>query len=116
MIKTNQLLNTPYPKPNLLFYIKIALGIAFGVAFILIVFQPFGTASFQHRYKTWILLGYGVVISISLAIFYSIVHLILGKKGADRWTIFQEVILFFIAIVTPTSLDLDLSNARPKRN
>ncbi len=42
---------------------SILIGIF--VAFVLIVFQPFGSYNWHHPYKSLILLGYGGVASVT---------------------------------------------------
>lgn len=71
----------------------------FSIAFILNVFQPFGTDRFDHPHKTWILTGYGIVAALSIVIYYWISLSVVNKSREDRWTITYETIDLFISLV-----------------
>ena len=60
-----------------------ALGIGLFVAYVLIVFQPFGTDGFQHRHKNLFLAGYGAIITLS----YSLVYLLFDLVLRQRWVL-----------------------------
>lgn len=84
----------PYPKASQSLFLKVSLGIALSIIFTLVVFQPFGTASFEHPYKLWILCGYGIVSFIANTFYFYISKLLLSDKVVDRWSIMNE--FFFI--------------------
>ncbi|HMP29206.1 MAG TPA: hypothetical protein PKD85_06385, partial [Saprospiraceae bacterium] len=93
------LLNIPYPKTSFSKFIRF-LGVLSGViSFILIVFQPFGTSSFVHPFKFWILLGYGIIIFLAGSGFYKLADLFLTEDIKDKWTIWLEVTFLFCTIV-----------------
>jgi hypothetical protein len=59
-------LHKPYPlETNIWYHIRFHLFMAMFVAFILIVFQPFGIVFWQDPHKTLKLIGYGVVAFVS---------------------------------------------------
>ena len=60
-----------------------ALAIGFFVAYVLIVFQPFGTDGFQHPHKNLFLAGYGAIITLSYAFVYLLFDLVLR----ERWVL-----------------------------
>ncbi|MCB0649063.1 MAG: LytTR family transcriptional regulator [Saprospiraceae bacterium] len=81
----------------------MAVFVGLGVALLLIMFQPFGTYSFQHEFKYLILAGYGVVIFLIAIIVYEAVILIIPKYvQEDGWTIGKEFLLtlvfFFLSV------------------
>jgi len=86
----------PFPRLPLKRYLWISFGIAFSVAFILVVFQPFGTTQFKHPNKRLILIGYGLTVFITMAIFYILSTQVIHKNKEGRWTIlFESIDLFF---------------------
>jgi len=89
----------PYPRPALKFYVLMALMIGFTVGFILIAFQPFGTANFKHPYKNWILAGYGITVFLSLVIIFTLSKMVVHKKGESNWNILYEVIVLFFSLI-----------------
>ena len=92
-------LKTPYPHASFVTFAKVLGIISISIAFILVVFQPFGTESFTHPYKTIILMGYGVVIfSAGLFSFVSI-NGILSEDIKDKWTVGYEVLMLFLIII-----------------
>ncbi|MBK6782964.1 MAG: LytTR family transcriptional regulator [Saprospiraceae bacterium] len=91
-------LNTPYPRPSTFHFLKVIGGISLTVIFILIVFQPFGTASFHHPYKYLLLSGYGIVIFVSGGLFYIFSSYLLGDKILDKWTVTYEILILFATI------------------
>ena len=66
------MLFTPFPRPSLKAYSLIGLIIGASILFILIVFQQFGTDQFDRPHKTLILLGYGMVSTIAVMVYYLI--------------------------------------------
>ena len=78
-------------------FYSMALFIGLGVALLLIMFQPFGTYSFQHEFKYLILAGYGVVIFLIAIIVFEAVILIIPKYvQEDGWTIGKEFLLTLV--------------------
>jgi len=63
------------------------------------VFQPFGTDRFEHRYKTLILTGYGIVAALSIATYYWASLRLTNHRYDERWTIFCETIDLFISMI-----------------
>ena len=94
----NKLLKTPYPRPSLSYYLKIAGISGFMVAFMLIVFQPFGTDSFQSDYKYWILGGYGIVIFLAISSYYLFSLKVLNANRESRWTVVKEILDLVICV------------------
>lgn len=82
----------PYPKASLSLFLKVSFVIAVTIIFTLTVFQPFGTDSFQHPNKYWILSGYGIVVFLSNALYYLVTKWILKDSIIDRWSIMNEFI------------------------
>jgi len=93
------LIQTPFPRPYYKTYAIAALVTGFCVAFILTVFQPFGTSSFEHEYKFWILSGYGVVIAIAILLYYYLSLRFIHKRRLDDWTVLYEVLDYFVCAV-----------------
>ena len=91
--------NIPYPRFPFHQYGWIAFATGFMISFILMVFQPFGTASFRHPQKNLILAGYGIVVFLAILIYYFLSHYFFNKKRKDRWTILMESIDLFIAVI-----------------
>lgn len=90
---------TPFPKPSLRAFLNVMAAISLTIVFILVVFQPFGTANFDHHYKYWILVGYGVVTFISGLIFYYFVSLLVSQTRLNRWSAIDEVLFLFCIIL-----------------
>ncbi len=84
----------PYPKASQRIFLWVSMGIALSIIFTLTVFQPFGTASFRHPNKIWILSGYGIVVFLSNACYFYVTKWLLKDSVVDRWSIMNEI--FFI--------------------
>jgi hypothetical protein len=97
------ILNTPYPKSTVSKFTLFLGGISLIVAFILIVFQPFGTASFSHPFKYGILIGYGAVIFASGSLFYVLINYLLSDEIKNKWTVGYEIVLLFTTILISQS-------------
>lgn len=95
----NSLINIPFPRPELRTYLWISISIALSVFFILFVFQPFGTSSFDHPNKNLILSGYPLVIFSSLSIYYFLSLRVFNKSSLASWTIVKEVLDIFISVL-----------------
>jgi|GEM_PF-3172782 len=91
--------NIPFPKASLLTFVKVSLGIALSIIFILTVFEPFGTSSFRHDYKYWILSGYGGVVFVTSILFYCVTNLLITDKVKDRWSILSETVFVFTSFL-----------------
>ena len=91
--------NIPFPRLPFRQYGMIAFAIGFTISFILMVFQPFGTANFQHPQKNLILAGYGITVFIALIIYYSLSIKVIHKNKQDRWTIVMEALDLFVALI-----------------
>ena len=89
----------PFPRLTFKQYCLISFAIAFTVAFILIVFQPFGTANFKHPNKNLILSGYGISVLITMVIFYFLSIKVIHKNKEESWTIVREVIDVFLVLI-----------------
>ena len=86
----------PFPRPSFSTYSGVALVLGFSVSFILMVFQPFGTAEFKHDYKLFILLGYGVVVASAILLYYSLSYFIINRKRESSWNVIHESIDLFL--------------------
>jgi len=91
------LLSIPYPRKSLSSYIGIVTGIGLTVNFILMVFQPFGTATFHHPHKFWILSGYGISIALAGALYYIASFSLFHRDGHKSWNIVSEVVDLFLS-------------------
>lgn len=91
--------NIPFPRFSLKQYGLISLVIAITVSFILIVFQPFGTARFTHSHKNLILAGYGISIFFTMSIFYFFSKKIFHKNKEDQWTIIYEMFDMLLVLI-----------------
>lgn len=75
----------------------IVLGVT--VVLILVLFQPFGTAFFQHTAKYIFLSGYGLAIVLSAIIYYESVNRIFpGWLRHRPWTLGREI-TFLVPLV-----------------
>ena len=90
------ILNTVYPRPPLTDYIKVGLFIGSTIAFILCVFQPFGTNEWQHPNKYLVLFGYGFITSITLVTYYFF-SVRSSKKRLSFWTVGRESLDVFLS-------------------
>lgn len=90
---------TPFPKPSLHTFLNVMAAISLTIVFILVVFQPFGTANFDHPYKYWILVGYGVVTFVSGLFFYFCVSALVSETRLNRWSAIDEVLFLFCIIL-----------------
>lgn len=97
------MLLTPFPRPKYTTYLAVGCTVGFCIAFILIVFQPFGTASFRHPNKILVLGGYGVVTMLTVVCYYFFSIHFVSKQLADRWNILFESIDFFISMLLSMS-------------
>jgi hypothetical protein len=89
----------PFPKSSNRTFVGVLSVIAASVAFILIVFEPFGTSSFSHQHKSLILAGYGIVSLIVGTVYHYIVTALLPVRVIDRWTVLHEVFYVFSCLL-----------------
>ncbi|NDK56876.1 LytR/AlgR family response regulator transcription factor [Pontibacter fetidus] len=85
----------PYPArdPRFSKAILQALLSGFLIAFILIVFQPFGSYNWQHPYKNVILGGFGLVaVVVNLTDFIVTQRLFKTHFSENRWTVWKEIL------------------------
>ena len=89
------MLFTPFPRPRYKTYVIIGIVIGACIAFMLNVFQPFGTSTFRHPLKHLILSGYGLVSMCAVAVYYFFSLKVITPKIEDKWNILYESIDFF---------------------
>ena len=89
----------PFPRPHYKTYFTVGFTIGASIIFILMVFQPFGTAQFTHEYKRFILAGYGIVSTIAVAVYYGLSLFVINRWLESRWTILHEAIDFFVCLM-----------------
>ncbi|MFZ1456205.1 MAG: LytTR family DNA-binding domain-containing protein [Saprospiraceae bacterium] len=95
---------TPFPKPSFISFLNVMSAISLTIVFVLVVFQPFGTSNFDHPYKFWILVGYGIITLLSGLMVYFLVNLMTSDLRLNRWSVVDEVIfLFFIILICQVS-------------
>ncbi len=93
------MLFTPFPRPKYRTYVTVGIVIGASIAFILNVFQPFGTDSFTHPYKHLILSGYGIVSMLTVAVYFLISLRFVSPRLENRWNILFEAIDFFFCLI-----------------
>lgn len=98
MSTLRRIIQTPFPRASLSQYLMIALISGLIVSFILIVFQPYGTASFQHEYKSLLLFGYGVTVSFFIGGYYYLSLHSWGKDSSQSWTILGESVDLLLSV------------------
>lgn len=85
----------PYPArdPRFSKAIVQALLSGFLIAFILVVFQPFGSYNWQHPYKNVILGGFGLVaVVVNLTDFFITQKLFKPYFTERSWTVWKEIL------------------------
>lgn len=95
-------LQQPYPvnDSGLVRSVVQALLVGIFVAFVLIIFQPFGAYNWQHAYKLLILSGYGLVASLTTFLnFYVFVQLFPSLFIEKKWMVWKEIIWNVVPIV-----------------
>jgi len=70
------------------------------VAFILIVFQPFGTESFEHPYKNTYLAGHGLIafLAFSFALI-GLPKLFPHQLNEENWVVWKQILVFSIGFL-----------------
>lgn len=104
MEKLQFILNLPKTAQPRIYYYTVAFLCGLAVALLLILFQPFGTYTFQHELKYLILGGYGLVIFMSILVCYEAVWLLLPQHtNSTAWNLGKEfsfILFFFTFAVT----------------
>lgn len=94
-MKIFSFLNLPYPKASSLKEIfLISMFIALTVYFFIIVFQPFGTYTYQHPHKNLILIPYSVIAFFS----FSLSKILIGKTPLKKWNVKREIISILLIL------------------
>ncbi|MFN7117572.1 MAG: LytR/AlgR family response regulator transcription factor [Saprospiraceae bacterium] len=87
----------PPTSPRQFTHAALLLGIA--VFLVLVVFQPFGTYTFQRPDKVLLLAGYGIIITFTTITMYFILHMIFTKwLSTQNWSLKYELIMLGIII------------------
>lgn len=77
------------------------LGTGVFVAFFLIVFQPFGTDSFESATKYLFLAGYGAVITVTMAMTSWIIPRVLPTFFEEEsWTVGKQILFLTVLVTT----------------
>lgn len=95
-------LRQPYPAGDHLLpkALRQALLIGLFVAFVLVVFQPFGSYNWQHPYKVLILSGYGLVAALTTFLnFYVFPNLLPSLFREAQWTVWKELLWNLLPVV-----------------
>jgi two-component sensor histidine kinase len=99
-------LNAPYPQPfEPRQALRKALLAGLMVSLIDVTFQPFGLAEFQHPYKTWVLLGFGLPVLVCLGLFgWALPILFLDYFNHQRinWTLWKQILANYLLTVCIT--------------
>lgn len=70
------------------------------VAFILIVFQPFGTDSFQHPYKNLYLAGHGLIAFLSFGFALLGLPFLLPKYfKEEKWVVWKQIAVLVLGFL-----------------
>ncbi|MEZ4910815.1 MAG: LytTR family DNA-binding domain-containing protein [Saprospiraceae bacterium] len=93
------LFKVPYPKASLYVFIKIATLFALALEFVLLVFQPFGTSSYDGSSKYLILLGYGFLVILASASYYIITDIFIKDRTKSNWSILHEILFLSANII-----------------
>jgi hypothetical protein len=89
----SNLLNRPHPFYEDTKSTVIRMTIIGGlVAFILIVFQPFGTDSFRHPYKNLYLAGHGFIAFLSFGFsLLGLKKLFPNQVNEEKWVVWKQI-------------------------
>ncbi|SIT88350.1 LytTR family DNA-binding domain-containing protein [Pontibacter indicus] len=88
-------LSQPYPARDLRYSRAILQALLSGslIAFILVVFQPFGSYNWQHPYKNYLLAGYGLVAVVgNLTDFVVTQKLFKAYFAEGNWQVWKEIV------------------------
>ncbi len=84
-------LNKPYPQAQNKW--KSAISISLFISLFLYVFQPFGLQLLQHKHKSLVLLGYGLVTLMVLSFNMFMIPLIKPSVfEEEKWTIKKQIV------------------------
>lgn len=86
----------PYPysdRQNNILLISIGTGLF--IAFFLLAFQPFGTAEATFKYKVLKIGGFGVVTTVVMFVYFSLLSRWLSHRNQDKhWTVGKEILIY----------------------
>lgn len=88
-------LSQPYPARDPRYSRALLQALLSGllIAFILVVFQPFGSYNWQHPYKNYLLAGYGLVAVVgNLADFVVTSKLFKSYFAESNWQVWKEIV------------------------
>lgn len=104
-----RILKQPYPFPHksLGACLRNSLIEGAGVALFFIIFQPFGLNEWKYPHKLWVLIGFGVIVSICTAFNRLILPLLFPKFfNEEKWVVWKEIadIFILLALITCTNM------------
>jgi hypothetical protein len=95
----------PYPRaqPTIRGSLLTAVGAGMFVSLFLIVFQPFGSANWNHPYKFLILAGYGAVTFVALLLISFVGTRVFQNWYREKnWSVGKEILHNLLAILVIT--------------
>lgn len=100
-----QILKQPYPFPHKSIGTSLRKSLieGAGVALFFIIFQPFGLAEWQHPHKTWVLTGFGLIVSICTSINRLVLPRLFPRiYNEQKWVVWKEIadILILLLLIT----------------
>ncbi|MEZ0610496.1 sensor histidine kinase [Fibrella sp. WM1] len=99
-------LKAPYPQPfdvSKAFRKALLAGIL--VSLVNLTFQPFGLSSFEHPYKTWVLLGFGVPVFFWVGVLGVLVPMCSPSfwgRQQEHWTLWKQLLISYLITVCIT--------------
>ncbi len=88
------ILQQQIPRPDTRRFLSITVLIGSAIFFILAVFQPFGTYTFQHPDKLLFLAGYGFVIIFTVVtLVFLLYQLFRSWFAPEHWNLHKELLL-----------------------
>lgn len=86
----------PYPYSDRQHNIVLtSIGTGLFIAFFLLVFQPFGTAEATFKYKVLKIGGFGVVTTVVMSVYFSLLSRLLSHRNLDKhWTVGKEILIY----------------------
>jgi len=92
-------LRRPYPHQPNRWVILVLLPLF--ISLFLVTFQPFGLHGFSHEYKHLLLIGFGGVTLVMLALNMYLMPWILPKfYREENWTVGREMIFLIVVVLT----------------
>jgi hypothetical protein len=87
-------LNRPFPAISL--KRKVINGIALGliIFFVLYLFEPFGTYTYQDKWKVWMLAAYGLIAALTF-IFLHLLLYWLFPQSFRKWNLWKDQLMFW---------------------